>query len=96
MKLHTITWILLAAAGVQLAVLAANVLGIAYAAGEASRMSGYGGVESGILQAWLGQSLGDALRRLGGIVVNAGLAGWVEFLSRTYRDLRAGDALGEA
>lgn len=96
MKLHPITWILIASAGVQLAVLSVHVVGVAYAAGEASQMTIFAGDERAFVQSWLGRSLGDVLQRLGGIVVNAGLAAWVEFLARTYRDLRARGALREA
>lgn len=96
MRLHPITWILLGSAGVQLGVLALHVLGLAQAAGEASQLATSAGYEPEILQAWLGRSLGEVLQRLGAIVVNAGLAAWVEFLARTYRDLRAANALGEA
>ncbi|PVM90488.1 hypothetical protein DDF62_09575 [Caulobacter radicis] len=96
MKLHPITWLLIASAGVQLAVLAVHVVGVAYAAGEASQMTVFVGDERAFVQSWLSRALGEVLQRLGGIVVNAGLAAWVEFLARTYRDLRAANALGDA
>lgn len=95
MKLHPITWILLGAAGLQLVVLAGYFVGIAYAAGEAKRMPSIGPADIGFLQAWLARWLGDGLLRLGAIVASVAGAAWVEFLARTYHQLRALGAQGE-
>lgn len=88
MKLHPITWILLGVAGVQLAALSIDLAGIVKAIDDA-RQPAYGvSSDPGVLLALLGQFLGQSLHRLGAIVVGAGLAVWVEVLSRIHHRLR--------
>ena len=87
MKLHPITWILLGVAGVQLAVLSIDLAGIASSADEARRMRSGWPSDGGVLQAMIGQFLGQSLHRLGAIVVGAGFAAWVEVLSRIHHRL---------
>lgn len=94
MKLHPITWVLLGVAGVQLAALSVDLAGLAKAADDAGRMRSGWSSDTGVLQALVGQFLGQSLHRLGGIVVSASLAVWVEILSRIHHRLRVQNARG--
>lgn len=92
MKLHPITWILLCVAGLQLAALSIDLTVTAQGFAAAWRERSGWQTDNSVLQALLGQSLGAVLHRLGGVVVNATLAVWVEFLSRMHHRLRVENA----
>lgn len=94
MKLHPITWILLGVAGVQLAVFSIDLAGLAKALNDARQVRLGQLIDAAFLHAQSGQFLGQALHRLGEIVVGASLAVWVETLSRIHHRLRVQNARG--
>lgn len=89
MRLHPITWLLLAAAGLHLPAVGISMAEIAQALSETPQASFMGATEISVIQSWLGQSVGGVLPRLGGMAVSIGFAVSIEVLARSYCRLRA-------
>jgi hypothetical protein len=89
MKLHSVTWILLWAAGLQLA---AAFIGLAMGVrvtGEAQDTVAQYGFPSVIVWQAFAQSFGGALTELAAVAMTLATAAWVEALARIHAQLKA-------